>query len=224
MAKDRRWVWWTCYGLAWLVQPLLCRLQIEGRENIPATGGAVVACNHNYGPDFVLLGMASRRELRFMAKAEAFAWHPILAAILRGGGVFPVQRGKGDSGAIVTAVELAKDGDLIAMFPEGTRSKNGALHHGKSGAARIALAAQVPIVPAAVINSALVLKRSSWQRPSVTVRFGKPISWAYNALSDDEADAAHAFMHEVMVEIARMLPPDLRGEYREAAAVRQPVA
>ena len=101
MAKDRRWVWWTCYGLAWLVQPLLCRLQIEGRENIPATGGAVVACNHNYGPDFVLLGMASTRELRFMAKAEAFAWHPILAAILRGGGVFPVQRGKGDSGAMV---------------------------------------------------------------------------------------------------------------------------
>src|SRR4051794_38880618 len=97
MAKRRRWVWWTCWGLSWLVQPLLCRLKIEGRENIPASGGAIVACNHNFGPDFILLGMASPRELCFMAKAEAFEWNPILTAILRGGGVFPVHRGKGDN-------------------------------------------------------------------------------------------------------------------------------
>jgi 1-acyl-sn-glycerol-3-phosphate acyltransferase len=151
-----------------------------------------------------------------MAKAEAFALNPLLAAILHGGGVFPVQRGKGDSVAIETAVELAKEGNLIAMFPEGTRSKSGALMRGKTGAARIALAAGVPIVPAIVLNSAVVFKRKGWQRPLVTVRFGKPIPWqAYMLNGDEENEAARAYTDLVMGEIAKMLPSELRGEYSD---------
>jgi 1-acyl-sn-glycerol-3-phosphate acyltransferase len=176
--------------------------------------GAVLASNHNYGPDFVLLAFASPREVCFMAKAEAFTWNPLLSAVLHAGGVFPVQRGKGDSAAIDTAVQLAEEGNLIAMFPEGTRSKNGALMRGKTGAARIALAAGVPIVPAVVTNSAAVLKRKGWRRPLVTVRFGKPITWQSTAQNDeDEAETARAYTDAVMGEIAAMLPKELRGEY-----------
>jgi 1-acyl-sn-glycerol-3-phosphate acyltransferase len=216
MPRYRRWIWWLCWALVTLVRPLVCRFQVEGRERFPLHGGGVVACNHNYGPDFVFLAIASPRDLSFMAKAEAFAWNPILAAVLRAGGVFPVKRGQGDSGAIDTAVELAKDGNLIAMFPEGTRSKSGVLMRGKTGAARIALAADVPIVPAVVINSASVLKRRGWRRPVVTVRFGKPVTWQSNGAEiDDDGESARAYTDAVMVEIAKMLPAELRGEYGE---------
>jgi len=214
MPKQRRWVWWLVWGLCWLLGPIFCRIDIRGRENLPKSGGAVVACNHNFGPDFILLSMASTRELCFMAKAEAFSWNPILSSILKAGGVFPVRRGKGDNSAIETAVELAEEGDIVAMFPEGTRSRSGELMHGKSGAARIAMAAGVPIIPASVTNSASVLKRKSWKRPVVTVSFARPIVVQGSHLDDeDETDAARALTHEVMVEIARLLPPDLRGEY-----------
>jgi 1-acyl-sn-glycerol-3-phosphate acyltransferase len=197
-----------------LVHPLLCRLTVEGRENVPVNSGAVLASNHNYGPDFVLLAFASPREVCFMAKAEAFTWNPLLSAVLRAGGVFPVQRGKGDSAAIDTAVQLAEEGNLVAMFPEGTRSKSGALMRGKTGAARIALTAGVPIVPTVVINSAAVLKRKGWRRPLVTVRFGTPITWRSTAQNDeDEAETARAYTDVVMSEIAAMLPEELRGEY-----------
>ena len=125
-----------------------------------------------------------------------------------------MQRGKGDSGAIDTAVELARAGNLIAMFPEGTRSKTGVLMRGKSGAARIALAAGVPIIPAVVINSATVFKRKGWRRPLVTVRFGKPVPWV-DDMDDEEGEAARAYTDAVMVEIAKMLPTQLRGEYAE---------
>jgi 1-acyl-sn-glycerol-3-phosphate acyltransferase len=193
-----------------MVRPLLCQLKVEGRENIPLDCGAVVACNHNYGPDYVLLAYSSPRELYFMAKAEIFEWNPLLAAALRATGAFPVQRGKGDSAAIDTAVQLLTEGNLIAMFPEGTRSRSGKLMPGKTGAARIALAAGVPIVPVAVINSAAVFRRNGWRRTQVMVRFGEPITWQGDG---DETEIARAFMDCVMGEIAMLLPHELRGEY-----------
>jgi 1-acyl-sn-glycerol-3-phosphate acyltransferase len=224
MPRYRLWFWWVCWAIISLIRPLLCRYHVEGRENVPLNGGAIVASNHNYGPDFLLLGLASPRELRFMAKAEAFQWNPLLAAILRAGGVFPVQRGKGDTMAIETAVELAKQGNLIAMFPEGTRSKQGTLMRGKTGAARIALAAGVPIIPASVTNSALVLKRKGWRRPLVTVRFGKPIYWLGNGQDyADDSEVARAYTDLVMGEIAMLLPQELRGEYGNVTPLEEEV-
>lgn len=217
MPKYRRWIWWIGWSLFTLVRLLLCRFQVEGRENLPMTSGAVIASNHNYGPDFILLALACPREVRFMAKAEVFSWNPLLSAVLRAVGVFPVQRGKSDIAAIETAVHLAKSGEWIAMFPEGTRSKSGALMRGKTGAARIALAADVPIVPVAVTNSREVFKRQGWRRPLVTVRFGEPVYWESPVChGEDEAEVARAFTDAVMSEIAAMLPPALRGEYGDA--------
>lgn len=208
-----------------LIRPLLCRFKVEGREHLPMKGGAVVACNHNYGPDFILLAMASPRELSFMAKAEAFRWNPFLAAILRAGGVFPVKRGQGDTVAIERAVELAMEGNLIAMFPEGTRSKNGALMRGRTGAARIALAAEVPIVPAVVLNSAQVFGRRGWRRPLVTVRFGEPVPWeGFKLAGYDEAEMARAYTDVLMGEIAKMLPPELRGQYGDKVGHERVIA
>jgi 1-acyl-sn-glycerol-3-phosphate acyltransferase len=142
-----------------------------------------------------------------------------LAALLRAFGVFPVKRGQGDSVAIETAVELASEGNLIAMFPEGTRSKNGILMRGKSGAARIALAAGVPVIPAAVTNSAQIFKRKSLRRPLVTVRFGEAVHWELNGQRvDDDGETARAYTDAVMAEIANLLPAELRGEHGKVVA------
>jgi 1-acyl-sn-glycerol-3-phosphate acyltransferase len=223
MPRYRRWIWWVFWALVTIIRPLFCRFRIEGQANLPQQGGAVVASNHNYGPDFVFLAVASPRELRFMAKAEAFAWNPLLAAILRAGGVFPVKRGSGDTGAIDTAVDLARAGNLIAMFPEGTRSKSGRLLRGKTGAARIALAAGVPIVPVAITNTAQLFKRQGWRRPLVTVHFGKPIAWDVSSHdNDDDSEIARAYTDVVMGEIAAMLPEELRGEYATAPVTKVP--
>ena len=211
--RYRRWIWWFFWGLLTLVRPLLCRLRVEGLEHLPERGGAVVACNHTMGPDYVLLAYASPRELMFMAKAEVFQWNWLLTAILRAGGVFPVQRGRNDHGAIATAVDLARTGNLIAMFPEGTRSRTDQLQRGKTGAARIALAAGMPVIPVAVANATAIFKRRSLMPPIVTVRFGPAVQWSRNG---DDATAARHYTETVMAEIARLLPPEQRGVYADA--------
>ena len=117
----------------------------------------MLAANHtsNFDPWPLGIPFLPRRQLRFMAKAELF--NPILAPILRAGGAFKVRRGEGDVEAMRTAADLAREGEIVVMFPEGTRRKKGlrkkfeARPH--TGAARIALAAGVPLVPAAIAGT-----------------------------------------------------------------------
>lgn len=203
------------------LRPLFCRLTVEGRDNIPDDGGAVLASNHTVGPDYVLLAISSPRELHFMAKAEIFDWSPVLSTILRMGGVFPVRRGQGDKSALGNAVLTARRGNIVAMFPEGTRSRTGALMRGRTGAARIALAAEVPVIPAAVVNATAIFKRRSLRRPLVTVRFGEPIHW-----EADESDflSATEYTEAVMGSIAELLPPEQRGFYGESVGEEEPMA
>jgi len=131
----------------------LYRLRARGLEHLPE-GGFVLAANHtsNFDPWALGIPLWPQRQLRFMAKSELF--NPILAPLLRGGGAFKVRRGEGDVEAMRTAVKLVHEGEIVVMFPEGTRQKKGlrkrhtARPH--TGAARIALSAGVPLVPAAI--------------------------------------------------------------------------
>ena len=140
-------------ALSWPVLHGLYRLEAEGVENVPA-GGCVVACNHVSSFDPWPLGVPlwPSRQLRFMAKSELYWWP--LRILLDGAGAFPVRRGQGDRAAIENAVRLAREGGAVAMFPEGTRRTKGLVKRfdarPRSGAARIALEAGVPLVPAAV--------------------------------------------------------------------------
>lgn len=211
--RYRRWAWWLLWPLIALLRPLICRLKVEGVEHIPAKGGAVIACNHTTGPDYLLLALASPRELHFMAKAEIFNWNPVLTFLLRAAGVFPVRRGQGDQSAVGNAALIARQGNLVAMFPEGTRSRTGQLMRGKTGAARIALAAGVPIIPAAVINAPAIFKRRGLRRPLVTVRFGEPVCWPATSDGPDVYGAAGDYTDEIMQRIAHLLPSSLRGVY-----------
>jgi 1-acyl-sn-glycerol-3-phosphate acyltransferase len=140
--------------VSWPLMRLVFRLKASGLDNLPSDGGFVLAANHTSNLDPWPLGFPlwPRRQLYFMAKAEVF--NPILGPLLRWGGTFPVRRGERDVEAIETAMRLCREGKIVAMFPEGTRKTKGFVkkfeHRPRSGSARIALAAGVPLVPAAI--------------------------------------------------------------------------
>jgi 1-acyl-sn-glycerol-3-phosphate acyltransferase len=160
-------------GATWPLLYGLFRLRSTGKENIP-DGGCVLACNHLSSFDPWPLGMPlwPRTFLRFMAKSELY-WFP-LDKIVDGAGAFPVRRGQHDTAAIDTAIRLAREGNVVTMFPEGTRRRKGLVkrHEARprSGAARIALEAGVPLVPAAVKGTDGLLRLAK-----LRVAYGPPV-------------------------------------------------
>jgi 1-acyl-sn-glycerol-3-phosphate acyltransferase len=140
-------------AISWPFVKVGYRLRARGVENLPE-GGFVLAANHtsNFDPWPLALPLFPGRQVRFMAKSELF--NPILKPILVGGGAFPVRRGEADVDAIHRAVELVEDGQIVVMFPEGTRRKKGLRKkyeaRAHTGTARIALTANAPLVPAAI--------------------------------------------------------------------------
>ncbi|HEX6490091.1 MAG TPA: lysophospholipid acyltransferase family protein [Gaiellaceae bacterium] len=160
-------------ALSWPLVRGPFRLRARGQENLPP-GGFVLGANHtsNFDPWPLALPLFPRRQLRFMAKSELF--NPILGPVITGGGAFPVHRGRGDLEAIQTASELVREGEIVVMFPEGTRRRKGLRkkHQARAhtGAARIALAAGAPLVPAAIKGT----DRLSRLGP-LRVAFGPPV-------------------------------------------------
>jgi 1-acyl-sn-glycerol-3-phosphate acyltransferase len=156
------------------VARLLFRYKADGREHLPPSGGYVLAAGHvsNLDPWPLVLALWPRRFVRFMAKSELF-WFP-LSLILAGAGGFKVHRGRADREALDTAVELAREGYVIAMFPEGTRRAKGIRKRrtagAHSGAARIALRAGVPLVPAGIKGTDGLRRLDRW-----SVRYGPPV-------------------------------------------------
>jgi len=151
----------------------LYRLRVRGLENVPE-GGFVLAANHtsNFDPWPLGIPFLPDRQLRFMAKAELF--NPVLAPFLRAGGAFKVRRGEGDVEAMRTAAELVREGEIVVMFPEGTRQTKGLVkrHAARphTGTARIALTAKAPLVPAAIGGTDRLLRLGP-----LRVAYGPPI-------------------------------------------------
>jgi 1-acyl-sn-glycerol-3-phosphate acyltransferase len=150
------WFYFLVAALSWPVLRVLFRLRSTGRENVP-DGGCVLAANHwsNFDPWPLGVPLFPRRYLRFMAKKELF-WPP-LGWVVQAGGGFRVDRGKRDQQAIDTAVALCREGHAVVMFPEGTRRSKGMRKRYEArwhtGAARIALEAGVPLVPAGIVGT-----------------------------------------------------------------------
>ena len=189
-------------AISWPVINWVYRLRAEGVENIPKSGGLVLAANHtsNLDPWPLAMPLWPRRFLRFMAKSELY-WWPLSHVITAGGG-FPVRRGEGDIAAIRTAVELAREGYVVAMFPHGTRQRKGLVKRytsrSHSGAARIALEAGVPLVPAAIAGTDRLSRLAR-----LRVRYGQPIP--LDDLRDDEPSvAAREATDRLMGEIERL--------------------
>ncbi len=144
-------------ALSWPLLKGLFRLRARGKEHLPAAGGFVLAANHNSNFDPWPLGIPlfPKRFLRFMAKSELF-WTPF-KQFATAAGAFPVRRGQADAEAMATAMQLCREGHIVVMFPEGTRRKKGLRKkyeaRAHTGAARIALDAHVPLVPAGIVGT-----------------------------------------------------------------------
>jgi 1-acyl-sn-glycerol-3-phosphate acyltransferase len=176
----------------------LYRLRARGLEHLPE-GGFVLAANHtsNFDPWPLGIPLLPNRQLRFMAKAELF--NPLLAPILRAGGAFKVRRGEGDFEAMRTAVELVRDGEIVVMFPEGTRQTKGLVkkHTARphTGAARIALAADAPLVPAAISGTDRLLRLGP-----LRVAYGPPLDLS-DLEGQDQKTAARVATERLMTKI-----------------------
>ena len=187
---------------SWPILRLAFRYRARGAENLPNEGGYVLAAGHVSNLDPWALGLAiwPSRFLRFMAKSELF-WFP-LSTVISGAGAFKVNRGQADREAIETAVTLAREGNVIAMFPEGTRRKKGLrkkfVAHAHTGAARIALEADVPLVPVGIKGTDGLSRLAAWR-----VLYGAPLE--LDDLRDREmTEAARVATDRLMAEIQRL--------------------
>jgi 1-acyl-sn-glycerol-3-phosphate acyltransferase len=166
---------------------LVWRPKVEGLENIPDTGGAIFAGNHLSVADELFLGAVVPRHLSFWAKSEYFTgtgfrgW--LSRNVMEGLGAIRVERGGGRAAlsAFDGAIPVLRTGGLVAIYPEGTRSPDGRLYRGRTGVARLAMAAGVPVIPVGMIGTDKVQPIGArMPRPGagkITVRFGKPMDF-----------------------------------------------
>lgn len=181
----------------------LFRVRYIGTEHIPAQGAVILASNHISAWDPLLHAFRLKRDFRIMAKKELFRFKPF-GWLLRKVGAFPVDRGHGDRGAVTAARSVLDGGGMLLIFPEGTRSKTGALLPFKSGAAMLAVSTGTPVVPAIIRAEGHI----GLFRPTV-IEYGEPVLPA--ALSPDGSTAGPAIKAASAVLRARMEEMQKRG-------------
>jgi 1-acyl-sn-glycerol-3-phosphate acyltransferase len=184
--------------LKWvLLGPLLKTLwptRVTGAENVPETGGAILASNHLAVADSFFMPLRVKRRVTFPAKSEYFTEKGVKGRLKKwfftGVGQIPIDRSGGTAAqaALDTAIRLLREGHLLGIYPEGTRSPDGRLHKGKTGVARIALEAGVPVIPVAMIGTDKVnpIGSKMWRPRRLEIRFGKPLDFSrYQGLQGD---------------------------------------
>ncbi len=174
----RKWTWPHYRFVQWGLPKLLRMLggfRVVGVENVPEEGGAVIASNHLSFLDPPAVGCAMPRRTYYFAKSELFV--PVFGWIIRKCYAFPVDRGAADTRALKNAIWLLKAGELLTMFPEGTRSVDGTVGEFDLGAALAASRAGVPVIPCALTgtNEVLPIGAKFFRRGRVAVSFGTPI-------------------------------------------------
>jgi 1-acyl-sn-glycerol-3-phosphate acyltransferase len=188
----------------------------EGLENIPATDPAVLACNHLSFIDSIVLPLNVSRPVYFLGKADYWdSWKT--RWFFQGTGVVPIRRGGGaaSDNALKTGVEILSSGELLGIYPEGTRSPDGRLYRGKTGPARIALEAGVPIIPCAVhgTNEAMPTGTYRPRRASITVRYGRPLDLSRYYDRRDDPFVLRSATDELMYEIMMLSEQEYVDEY-----------
>ncbi|UQU63587.1 1-acyl-sn-glycerol-3-phosphate acyltransferase [Couchioplanes caeruleus] len=187
------------------------RPHVEGLDNIPATGGAILAGNHLSVADELFLGSTVPRHIAFWAKAEYFRGGGLRANatkwVMEGLGAIKVERAGGRAAltAFDGAIPVLKAGDLVAIYPEGTRSPDGRLYRGRTGVARLAVAAGVPIIPVGMVGTDKVQPIGQpypkLGKGRVVVKFGKPIPVAGRP---NDRTELRALTDEVIAEIQKL--------------------
>lgn len=182
------------------LEKMLYKVEYIGMENIPENGGFILASNHVHAldPVFIALGMKNR-QLHFMGKKELFE-NPIVKFFLSKLNGFPIVRGGADSEALNYASRIVKEGYVLGMFPEGTRSKDYKPARAKSGVAVIAKEAKADILPVAIYTSDDMKKGTK-----LTIRYGEVIPFEKLGISDDSSrDEIRGCAQNIMDEIIKL--------------------
>ncbi|WP_226344927.1 lysophospholipid acyltransferase family protein [Agilicoccus flavus] len=200
---------------------LLFRPWVEGAENVPREGGAILASNHLSFSDSIFLPLVLSRRITFPAKMEYFTAPGVKgrlkALFFRGTGQIPIDRsgGSASQAAIEAGLAVLRRGELFGIYPEGTRSPDGRLYRGKTGVARMALTAGVPIIPVAMIDTDKA-QPTGQKIPNITrvgVRFGEPMDFSRYADRVDDRAVQREITDQVMAELARLSNRPYVDEY-----------
>lgn len=203
---------------------LVYRPVVEGRDNVPRHGAVIIASNHLSFIDSVVIPIVAPRPVVFLAKKAYWEGSGVRGALIRAWftaiGSIPIERGthRAAQESLDAALQLLKDGHAFGIYPEGTRSRDGRLYRGKTGVGWLALTAQVPVVPCAVIGTDKLQPVGSRvpRLTRVTVRFGEPLTFPPPGSGTTAAQARRQATDQVMTVIAAMSSQELAGVYNEA--------
>ncbi|MEU8352360.1 lysophospholipid acyltransferase family protein [Streptomyces sp. NPDC048845] len=206
---------------------LLFRPRIEGLEHVPEEGAAIVAGNHLSFSDHFLMPAILPRRITFLAKQEYFTGPGLkgrlTAAFFRAVGQIPVDRSNREAGgaAIAEGLKVLARDELLGIYPEGTRSHDGRLYKGRVGVAVMALRAEVPVVPCAMVGTFEIQPPGRrLPRPGrVTIRFGEPLDFSRYAGMDGERAVLRAVTDEIMYEVLRLSGQEYVDRYAGARAL-----
>jgi len=208
---------WTrrfCNSALRFLFKILLKLEVVGLENVPPEGPLILMITHTNFLDPLLAGAFMPREVVMMSKVENF-WHPIMGILVRLYGAFPVHRGEVDRRAIYRSLEVLENSEVLLMAPEGTRSGHGRLQKGHDGMTFIALRADAPILPMAIIGGEhFWANLPKLRRTPVKIVIGQVFRF-----SPGQGRVRRATMskmtQEAMYQLASLLPPERRGVYSD---------
>ncbi|MCU1588440.1 MAG: 1-acyl-sn-glycerol-3-phosphate acyltransferase, partial [Frankiales bacterium] len=201
--------YWVVKAILTPILKTLFRPWIEGAENIPEEGPAILASNHLSFSDSIFLPLKMTRRLTFLAKADYFTGKGVKGrmtkAFMAGVGQVPIDRsgGAASEAALMTAKRILSEGHLLGLYPEGTRSPDGRLYRGKTGVARMALEAGVPVIPVAMINTDVV-QPTGKKLPRlgrVGIRVGQPLDFSRYAGMEGDRFVLRSITDEIMYEL-----------------------
>jgi 1-acyl-sn-glycerol-3-phosphate acyltransferase len=208
-----------------VVQPLakaIWRPTVEGIDNVPRTGGLLIASNHVSFVDSVVIPIVAPRKVVFLAKAEYFE-KPLSRAWFNAMGSVPVDRDdtKSAMDSLQIALDVLERGEAFGIYPEGTRSRDGRLYRGRTGVAHLALTAGVPVLPVGLQGTEDIQPVGSRlpRRARVTVRFGEPIDFTGRFDGVPSGKARRIATDEVMAAIQRLSGQEAAGVYNERSAL-----
>jgi 1-acyl-sn-glycerol-3-phosphate acyltransferase len=201
-------LYWVIKGSLTPVLRAGYRIHVEGKEHVPRKGAAILACNHRSFLDSIFLPLVVPRRVTFVAKAEYFD-DPKTAWFFRGVGQIPIRRegGSASQRALDAAMEVLGTGGVFGIYPEGTRTRDGYLHRGHTGVARLSLGSGAPIVPVGLIGTDEVQpvdKKMPRLFRHVTIRFGEPLDPTRYGDREHDHLVLRELTDEVMYEICQL--------------------
>jgi 1-acyl-sn-glycerol-3-phosphate acyltransferase len=201
-------LYWVVKGTLTPILRAGYRIHVEGREHVPRKGAVILAANHRSFLDSIFLPLVVRRRVTFVAKAEYFD-DPKTAWFFRGVGQIPIRRegGSASQRALDSAMDVLGEGRVFGIYPEGTRTRDGYLHRGHTGVARLSLRSGAPIVPVGLIGTDEVQpidKKLPRMFRRVVIRFGQPLEPGRYGDRDADQLALRELTDEVMYEIGQL--------------------